>query len=105
MPREVSLGLFIEDGPVLSMGKQLNGDVGEGVRDVTGHHRRTASRHRHDALGADRFVPACMERMVTYGQGGAVFRTIAGCSCRPWAEAGDRTSERQNEIFHADWAG
>lgn len=44
-PREVSLGFFIEDGPLLSMGSQLDGDVGEGVRDVTGHHCRIASRH------------------------------------------------------------
>lgn len=80
-PREASLGLFIEDDPVLSMGRQLDGDVGEGVRDVTGHHCRIASRHRHDALGADRSVPACVERMVTYGQGGAVEQLL--CSCRP----------------------
>lgn len=104
-PREVSLGLFIEDGLVLSIGRQLDGDIGEGVRDVTGHHCRIASRHRQDALRADRVVPACMERMVTYGQGGAVCRTVAGCSCRPWAEAGDRTSERQDEISHTDWIG
>lgn len=57
-PREVSLGLFIEDGLVLSIGRQLDGDIGEGVRDVTGHHCRIASRHRQDALRADRVVPA-----------------------------------------------
>lgn len=57
-PREVSLGLFLEDGPVLPMGSQLDGDIGEGVRDVTAHHCRPASRHRHNVLGADRSVPA-----------------------------------------------
>lgn len=57
-PREVSLGFFLEDGPVLPMGSQLDGDIGEGVRDVTAHHCRPASRHRHEVLGADRSVPA-----------------------------------------------
>jgi len=67
-PREVSLGLFLEDGPVLPMGSQLDGDIGEGVRDVTAHHCRPASRHRHNVLGADRSVPACMERRSHMGK-------------------------------------
>lgn len=57
-PREVSLGLFLEDGSVLPMGSQLDGDIGEGIRDVTAHHCWPASRHRHEVLGADRSVPA-----------------------------------------------
>lgn len=45
---EVSLGHLIEDDPVL----QLDGDIREGVRDVTGHHGVAASWHRQCALGA-----------------------------------------------------
>lgn len=77
-PAEVSLGCLIEDDLVV----QPDGDIGEVIGDVTGHHCAAASRHRQYALGAVSNVPACVEKMITRGQS---CRTVAGCSCRPWA--------------------
>lgn len=52
---------MIEDGSSLSMGSQINGDVSEGVGDVTGHHHEVASVYRHLTLRAPGVVPACVE--------------------------------------------
>lgn len=95
--RELSLRHIIEDGRFPSVGNQPDGDIGEGVGDVTGHHCTTAPRHRHWAIGAYRVVPACVER-----QGRAAGQLPAALADR--GQRGHvRTSKRQNEIFHTDW--
>lgn len=43
----VSWRLCVKDGTGLSIGSQPNGDISEGVGDVTGHHHAVASGCRH----------------------------------------------------------
>lgn len=47
----------VKDGTGLPIGSQLNGDITEGVGDVTGHHHAAASGCRHFSFSAFGVVP------------------------------------------------
>lgn len=55
---------LIEDDASLSIGSQLNGDISEGVGDVTGHHHTVSCVYSHLMLGAIEVVPVCVESIL-----------------------------------------
>lgn len=72
----VSWRLLVEDGYGLSIGSKLNGDVFEGVGDVTFHQHAAASGSRHFLwFGTYGVVPLCGESTVFTLCLGMVFDT------------------------------